>query len=390
MSCNLTASPKPDANNIVFLPATQLGVPYNETITISGGTAPYNIIVDPAGFDAFTELGLTISTGSNTITISGTPTAKWSVNFRYFDTTQCDRSILSPRTTGPNGQNWKITAIGFESCSYWNHSTPTGSIFRTRRWAVTPGPWPCGPDLPTPIAGPRLDMFFDSAIALQTKLNDSLQDALIGKIQWSATETGDPLNATPTDPFGRYPDMNNACIPNIYLKGITESCNDHTTLQMLVFNDGCQRFSTSRSIGGGGGIPPVGIGITDANGCTLTVITGALPCIGSLTLGDLPNGILGQPYAQQLPVSGGSGNYDITITNGSLPDGITITSSGYISGITNQISVTFTLSVREKPSNCTCACGSRTYTLFFGPDSRKKTKPNKICYEKENNSQGCN
>lgn len=57
----------------------------------------------------------------------------------------------------------------------------------------------------------------------------------------------------------------------------------------------------------------------------------AIPPIAILPTA-LANGSYGNAYSQQLQASGGSGSYSFTITNGSLPDGMTLSSSGLLSG----------------------------------------------------------
>jgi ferredoxin len=59
----------------------------------------------------------------------------------------------------------------------------------------------------------------------------------------------------------------------------------------------------------------------------------------------LPNATVGQAYSYQLVASGGSGIYTFTIASGSLPQGLTLSNSGFISGTpattgTNNITIT--------------------------------------------------
>ncbi len=52
----------------------------------------------------------------------------------------------------------------------------------------------------------------------------------------------------------------------------------------------------------------------------------------------LPSGTVGQPYGQQIiTASGGNGSYDFTVTQGSLPPGLMLSSGGLLSGHTDGI-----------------------------------------------------
>ncbi len=48
--------------------------------------------------------------------------------------------------------------------------------------------------------------------------------------------------------------------------------------------------------------------------------------------GSLPNAVVNQPYTQTLAASGGVGPYTYAMTAGTLPAGITVSSTGVVSG----------------------------------------------------------
>lgn len=86
---------------------------------------------------------------------------------------------------------------------------------------------------------------------------------------------------------------------------------------------------------------PIAVGISsfevqaaDANNCTATKnysITINCPVI-SLLPAHLPDGTEGTPFDQTVTAGGGSGPYSFTISNGALPAGLLMDSSGHISG----------------------------------------------------------
>jgi len=81
---------------------------------------------------------------------------------------------------------------------------------------------------------------------------------------------------------------------------------------------------------------------TDANGCfaevvlAITIVAAPPPppvCpIVTLLPTILPGGIVGTPYSQLITGSGGTGPYSFGVTAGVLPDGVTLTSVGLLSG----------------------------------------------------------
>lgn len=104
------------------------------------------------------------------------------------------------------------------------------------------------------------------------------------------------------------------------------------------------------------------IRIVDANGCEgsreYTIKVGC-PTI-SVNPGVLPFAHPGASYSQDLTASGGQGAYTFALTSGSLPAGLTLSSSGRISGTpTSLVESEFTVGVTDSNS---CA-GSKTYRL---------------------------
>lgn len=67
-----------------------------------------------------------------------------------------------------------------------------------------------------------------------------------------------------------------------------------------------------------------------------------------ITAATLPPAVVGQAYSFQLSATGGTGNYSWMVTAGSMPTGLTLSSSGLISGLpTVQGSSSFTVTVQD-------------------------------------------
>ncbi|HHY65621.1 MAG TPA: IPTL-CTERM sorting domain-containing protein, partial [Alicyclobacillus sp.] len=81
----------------------------------------------------------------------------------------------------------------------------------------------------------------------------------------------------------------------------------------------------------------------------------------SINTQSLPNGTVGSDYAASLDASGGTSPYTWTVVNGSLPDGLTLSTDGTISGTpTTADTVTFTVQATDSsdpPQTATASLG---------------------------------
>jgi hypothetical protein len=108
--------------------------------------------------------------------------------------------------------------------------------------------------------------------------------------------------------------------------------------------------------------------VTDHNGCTGSSnlsITVSCPTI-TLSPTSLPSVNIGVAYSQQLSASGGTGSsYTFAVTSGSLPSGLTLSSSGLLSGTYNGSagSASFTVTATNTSGAASGCTGSQAYTL---------------------------
>ncbi|TAE75684.1 MAG: DUF1573 domain-containing protein [Bacteroidetes bacterium] len=112
----------------------------------------------------------------------------------------------------------------------------------------------------------------------------------------------------------------------------------------------------------------VNVTATDANGCsgsTFYLITVNAACTAiTITPATLNSGIIGTFYNQTLTSTGGTAPYSYTITTGTLPAGLTLGTSGSITGTTTAVG-TSTFSVRVVDA---IGCiGTANYTLVVNP-----------------------
>jgi hypothetical protein len=92
----------------------------------------------------------------------------------------------------------------------------------------------------------------------------------------------------------------------------------------------------------------------------------------SITTRTLPAGVVGQPYSQQISATGGTGTYTFTATG--LPAGLTLSSSGLLSG-TPTVPGNFTLSVQAKDTGNGSATASLTLAIQAAPLSITTSSP---------------
>lgn len=107
---------------------------------------------------------------------------------------------------------------------------------------------------------------------------------------------------------------------------------------------------------------PITVRATDSNGCfgerSYSLLVGACPSI-TITPNSLPNGLIGVNYNQTLTATGGAPAYNFTVGAG-LPSGLTLSSAGVLSGVSNVVgSFSFTVTATDQ-SGCT---GTKNYTL---------------------------
>ncbi|MFN0086216.1 MAG: SBBP repeat-containing protein, partial [Blastocatellia bacterium] len=108
---------------------------------------------------------------------------------------------------------------------------------------------------------------------------------------------------------------------------------------------------------------------TDVRGCSglksYTLTIGTCPLI-SVTPETLSNGVAFANYSQQLSASGGASPYAFTVTEGALPSGVTLSSTGLLSGAPTATGI-FMFKVRGMDAN-NCF-GERQYSVTISPNT---------------------
>ncbi len=111
---------------------------------------------------------------------------------------------------------------------------------------------------------------------------------------------------------------------------------------------------------------PFTVTATDANGCigtqpyTVVIVCPTITVLPPV----LPDGTLGVAYSQTLTGSGGVPSYTFLVTSGALPDGLTLSTAGLLSGPPTAVG-TFTFTVTATDADG-CS-GSQAYTVRICP-----------------------
>jgi hypothetical protein len=340
----LTIAPSALTLTLSNLPNATVGTPYSATISVAGGTAPYNCTVLAGTLPA----GLTISG----CVVSGTPTVAGSVTLTVKAT---DASNPVETVTGPVG----LTVLPAATLTLTSPPTGTVGVPYSGPIGVSGGtaPYTCTLVSGTLPAGLTLS---------GCTLSGTPTTAGSTTITVKATDGSNPSNST-TGP------VTVTVVPAA------------TTLTLTPPPNGTVDVPYTGTIGVGGGTAPYSCsitagtlpaGLTLGSSCTITgtpttaqtvtvtvhatdsanpadsttgpvsVTVSPIPTL-SLT-GSLPNATLGVPYSQTLTATGGITPYTYSITAGSLPAGLSMSSAGVISGTPTAVGASsFTVTVTD-------------------------------------------
>jgi len=326
--------------NPATLPNGIIGVLYDQTVSGSGGTAPYTFAVTNGSLPT----GLTLD--SNTGQISGTPTALGTFNFditatdtfgcsgttSYSVTINCPVITLLPATL-PNGT---VGTLYDQTVSGSGGAAPY-------TFAVTSGNLPTGLTLNSSTG--QISGTPTAAGTFNFDITATDANGCNGVKSYSITMTCPVITVLPaTLPGGTTGVLYDQTVSGSggtapYTFVVTGSLPNGLTL-----NSATGQITGTPSVTGTFNFD---ITATDANGCsgvTSYSITIGCPAITVLPA-TLPGGTTGVLYDQTVSGAGGTAPYTFNVSSGSLPNGLTLNSAtGQITG-TPTLSGTFNFDI---------------------------------------------
>ncbi len=377
----LTFSIAPAVLNIstASLPNGQLGVPYSQTVSATGGTTPYTWSL--AGGSTLPP-GLTLN--STTGAVTGTPTALGKV-YPQFKVTDAGNPVqtsartlsfsITPATLAittaslPNGQ---VNAAYLATLTATGGTTPY-------KWSLSSGTLPSGLSLSAStgvISGTPTAVI--TGASLTFKVTDSGSTVQTNTVTLTLTVAPAGLIVTTTS-------LPNGQVGVPYSATLLASGGAAPYTWSLVSGAMPAGLSFNTSTGVISGTPTATVSatslkfsVTDASSpaqsasATLTLTTAPAPV--SITTTSLPSGQVGVPYSATLAASGGTTPYTWSISIGTLPAGLSLNAStGAISGTPTAAVSATPLTVKVTDSGNPVQSASMPLALTTSPASLKIT-----------------
>ncbi len=331
------------------LPAGTTGQSYSATLSASGGTAPYSWQLASGSLPA----GLTLSAAGQ---ISGTPTASGSSSFAV---------AVSDSAGQKQSANLSIT-VGM-GITITNTSLPGGTVGQSYSaslqafggtspytWSVASGTLPAGLTLAswgqisgTPTAAAT------STVTFKVADTSGLSQTATLSINVGAS-TATPLAISTNSLSGGQ--QGSAYSASLAASGgttpYTWSISAGTLPAGLTLSSGGQISGTPSA----SGTSSFTVQVLDANNAQATqalslAVQASSPSL-TITTSSLPSATDGQAYTATLAASGGTTPYTWTVSAGSLPSGLILSSTGQISGTPGSSGTsTFTVQVTDAANN---------------------------------------
>ncbi|WP_295215675.1 putative Ig domain-containing protein [uncultured Brevundimonas sp.] len=353
------------------LPAATTGSAYSQTLSASGGVAPYRYAVAAGTLPA----GVTLA--SNGV-LSGTPTTGGTFNFTAIAT---DSATGSGPYSGSRGYTLTVSAPtlslspsslpgGQAGVAYSQTLTASGGA-PPYSYAVTAGVLPTGLTLNAATGvidgAPTAPGSYSFTI---TAVDSSAGGQATVARSYSVVIAQPTITVDTTS-------LPAATVGGAYSQTLSAS-GGFAPYRFAVTAGALPAGLSLSSAGGLSGSPTQGgsfaftVTATDASGApgpysgsrTLTLTVGA-PSI-AITPATLPNGQIQTAYSQALSASGGTAPYAYAVTAGALPTGVTLSFAGVISG-TPTVSGSFNVSITATDASGGAGpyAGTQAYVLVI-------------------------
>lgn len=354
------------------LPGAQAGVAYSLLFQATGGVSPYSFSAQPNTLPP--GLSLNTQTGA----LSGTPTTAGTYTFNVTVTDHATTPASVSRTftlivsgaaaitpgilpSGTVGLPYsaQLTATGFQTAPSWqvfSGALPAGLTLNSGTGAIQGTPTAAG------VSSFQVRAFTNTQSAEPVSFSISIANsAIINPAVLPTGSIGAPYTAQlTTSGFLSTPTwqlVGGALPPGLSLNAATGM------IQGTPVVNGSSVFQVSASTS-----------TQSASAVSFTIQIGSQQI--DFTPDRLPDATLGVVYSQRLSPTGGEGNYVFSVTRGSLPPGISLATSGAVTGTPSQPG-TFSFSVRmtsgalliEKQVTLAVASADITVTPSSLPDA---------------------
>ncbi|MFN7976184.1 MAG: putative Ig domain-containing protein, partial [Acidobacteriota bacterium] len=345
--------------NPASLPNGTVGTPYSQTVTASGGTAPYTFAISAGALPP--GLALNAATG----VISGTPTAPGTYNFtvRATDANGCQgtRAYTVVITCGGITVNPASLPNGTQGVPYSQTVTASGGT-APYTFAVTAGALP--PGLALNAATGVVSGTPTTPGTYNFTITATDANSCTGSRAYTVTIACATITVNPAS-------LPNGTIGVAYSQTVTASGGTAPYTFAVTAGALPAGLALNAATGVISGTPTATgtfnftITATDANGCTGNRAYTVVISCGTITVNpaSLPNGSTGVAYSQTVTASGGTAPYTFAVTAGALPPGLALNAAtGVISG-TPTATGTFNFTITATDANsCT---GNRAYTVVI-------------------------
>ena len=358
------------------IPAGTVGTVYSQTISASGGTAPYTFAVTAGSLPA----GLSLSSAG---AFSGTPTAGGSFNFTITATDSTSTSNSQAYTLTVNAPTIALLPISLPAASVgisYSQSVTASGGTAPFTYAITAGALPGG-------------------LSLTSAGSLSGTPTAAGTFNFTVTATDSSTGSGPYTGSRAYALSVNAPTIVVSPSTLPNPADGASYSQTVSASGGTAPYSYSVSAGS----LPAGLSLsstgslsgtpTAAGTFSFTVTardsttgTGA-PFTGSrafslvvnaptvtLSPASLPGAMYNSAYSQTISASGGIAPYTYTISAGTLPGGLTLSAAGVLSGTpTAAGTFNFTVTATDSSTGTGPFTGSQSYTLAVNQASQTIT-----------------
>ena len=341
-------------------PAGEVGAAYSDTLTASGGTAPYAWSVSSGSLPA----GITLDSGTGKL--SGTPTAAGTSSFTVKVTDAAGETATQATSltiiSGPS-LSFPAPPAGEVGAAYSDTLTASGGT-APYAWSVSSGSLPAGITLDSGTGKLSGTPTAAGTSSFTVKVTDAAGQTATQAT--SLTIISGPSLSFPAPPAG---EVGAAYSDTLTASGGTApyawSVSSGSLPAGITLNASTGKLSGTPTTAG---ISAFTIKVTDAASQTATQATSLTIVSGpGLSFPAPPDGETGAAYSYTLTASGGTGPYTWSVSSGSLPDGITLNAStGLLSGTPTRAG-TSNLTIKVTDAAGQTATEATHLTIISGP-----------------------